>query len=122
MDKKPLPGCLRQGSGSRAVFKDKNGAGDGVRTRDPKLGKLVLYQLSYARFFEKDYIGMSSRCQLKNWRLQELFDGLLDVIFIPGPHIALPDLAGLVKNDHHRDRADTVLGGHILGSDKHGIG
>ena len=29
---------------------DKNGAGDGSRTRDPKLGKLVLYQLSYARF------------------------------------------------------------------------
>ena len=27
------------------------GAGDGVRTRDPKLGKLVLYQLSYARIF-----------------------------------------------------------------------
>ena len=26
-----------------------SGAGDGVRTRDPKLGKLVLYQLSYAR-------------------------------------------------------------------------
>ncbi len=29
---------------------NNNGAGDGVRTRDPKLGKLVLYQLSYARF------------------------------------------------------------------------
>jgi hypothetical protein len=28
----------------------QNGAGDGSRTRDPKLGKLVLYQLSYARF------------------------------------------------------------------------
>ena len=27
----------------------KLGAGNGVRTRDPKLGKLVLYQLSYAR-------------------------------------------------------------------------
>ena len=27
----------------------KIGAGNGVRTRDPKLGKLVLYQLSYAR-------------------------------------------------------------------------
>jgi hypothetical protein len=26
-----------------------NGAGDGIRTRDTKLGKLVLYQLSYAR-------------------------------------------------------------------------
>jgi hypothetical protein len=25
------------------------GAGNGDRTRDPKLGKLVLYQLSYAR-------------------------------------------------------------------------
>ena len=25
------------------------GAGNGVRTRDPKLGKLVLYQLSYSR-------------------------------------------------------------------------
>ena len=25
------------------------GAGDGIRTRDTKLGKLVLYQLSYAR-------------------------------------------------------------------------
>ena len=25
------------------------GAGDGVRTRDTELGKLVLYQLSYAR-------------------------------------------------------------------------
>ena len=26
-----------------------SGAGNGFRTRDPKLGKLVLYQLSYAR-------------------------------------------------------------------------
>ena len=28
---------------------DKNGAGNGIRTRDTKLGKLVLCQLSYAR-------------------------------------------------------------------------
>ena len=35
----------------RTRFERKNGAGDGSRTRDPKLGKLVLYQLSYARFF-----------------------------------------------------------------------
>jgi hypothetical protein len=27
----------------------RDGAGDGIRTRDTKLGKLVLYQLSYAR-------------------------------------------------------------------------
>ena len=25
------------------------GAGDGIRTRDPNLGKVVLYQLSYTR-------------------------------------------------------------------------
>ncbi len=30
-------------------FPRLSGAGNGVRTRDPKLGKLVLYQLSYAR-------------------------------------------------------------------------
>src|ERR1019366_9213817 len=28
-------------------------AGDGVRTRDPQLGKLMLYQLSYTRVDEK---------------------------------------------------------------------
>ena len=32
-----------------------NGAKDGIRTRDPDLGKVVLYQLSYFRFFK---IGM----------------------------------------------------------------
>ncbi len=28
---------------------DKYGAIDGIRTRDPQLGKLMLYQLSYYR-------------------------------------------------------------------------
>ena len=27
----------------------ESGAGNGIRTRDPQLGKLILYQLSYAR-------------------------------------------------------------------------
>ena len=27
----------------------KTGAGDGIRTRDPQLGRLMLYQLSYTR-------------------------------------------------------------------------
>ena len=30
-------------------LKGKNGAGNEVRTRDPQLGKLMLYQLSYSR-------------------------------------------------------------------------
>jgi hypothetical protein len=33
----------------RKMERAQNGAGDGVRTRDPELGKLVLYQLSYTR-------------------------------------------------------------------------
>ena len=33
----------------REMERAGNGAGDGVRTRDPELGKLVLYQLSYTR-------------------------------------------------------------------------
>ena len=28
---------------------DRNGADDGIRTRDPNLGKVVLYQLSHVR-------------------------------------------------------------------------
>jgi hypothetical protein len=32
------------------------GAGNGIRTRDTKLGKLVLYQLSYARSTLNNYI------------------------------------------------------------------
>ena len=30
-------------------FEEKNGAGNEARTRDPDLGKVVLYQLSYFR-------------------------------------------------------------------------
>jgi hypothetical protein len=32
----------------------KIGAGDEARTRDPQLGKLMLYQLSYTRLLVKD--------------------------------------------------------------------
>ena len=38
------------------------GAGDGIRTRDPKLGKLMLYQLSYTRANEKSIITLGG-CQ-----------------------------------------------------------
>jgi hypothetical protein len=34
----------------KSIFEgEKNGADNGVRTRDPQLGKLMLYQLSYVR-------------------------------------------------------------------------
>src|SRR5215467_12204906 len=38
----------------RASFQAKAGAGDEARTRDVHLGKVVLYQLSYTRSFERD--------------------------------------------------------------------
>ena len=34
----------------------KNGAGDGIRTRDIDLGKVALYQLSYSRDIYKPFI------------------------------------------------------------------
>ncbi len=33
------------------------GAGNEIRTRDPNLGKVVLYQLSYSRIEEGDILG-----------------------------------------------------------------
>ncbi len=41
------------------IFLIKNGAGEGVRTLDPKLGRLVLYQLSYTRLWSSQ--------QVKEW-------------------------------------------------------
>ena len=41
----PLPGGLRK----FFVLNNLSRAGDGIRTRDIQLGKLVLYQLSYTR-------------------------------------------------------------------------
>ena len=49
------PGRLTEGSWKMqnamkyCKYKEVFGAGDEVRTRDPELGKLVLYQLSYTR-------------------------------------------------------------------------
>ena len=39
----------------KAGFKGFIGAGNGVRTRDIQLGKLTLYQLSYARSGRAEY-------------------------------------------------------------------
>ncbi len=57
------------------------GAGNEIRTRDPNLGKVVLYQLSYSRFFSNNHFlyggwernrtavhGFAGRCQpSKSW-------------------------------------------------------
>ena len=43
---KENPGLQAFRPQSRVAF---SGAGNGIRTRDPNLGKVVLYQLSYSR-------------------------------------------------------------------------
>ena len=51
------PPTLRRGRSSLgfcAPLQAKAGAGDEARTRDVHLGKVVLYQLSYTRSFERD--------------------------------------------------------------------
>ena len=49
----------------------KFGAGNETRTRDPNLGKVVLYQLSYSRFaciFQTDYIVAAAKCEAAFYR------------------------------------------------------
>ena len=41
------------------IRKGKNGAGDGIRTRDINLGKVALYQLSYSRIKGPDWSPVS---------------------------------------------------------------
>ena len=45
----PCPSHSRPPTEPLAPFAPKSGAGNGIRTRDHKLGRLVLYQLSYSR-------------------------------------------------------------------------
>jgi hypothetical protein len=55
----PVAGCMLHGRGVQA--------GDGARTRDPQLGKLMLYQLSYSRGFHH---GSAARAAGKDNTLQ----------------------------------------------------
>ena len=69
-----MPGILREPFGSlfsctirfrvscslEIVWIQNNGAENGTRTRDPHLGKVVLYQLSYFRLYFKPHIWLES--------------------------------------------------------------
>ena len=54
-----FPPAVKTKKPCRAGFLQEIGAGNEIRTRDPNLGKVVLYQLSYSRVLEAD--GYSSR-------------------------------------------------------------
>jgi hypothetical protein len=106
------------------------GAGDGVRTRDIKLGKLALYQLSYARLSGNHYSGGVLRCQSKI-PASNRCDGIvsqvtLDVLFqfLVAPHAEIPFryLAFFVQHQHQGNRAHLVFYGDILGALQDSIG
>ena len=44
-----------QSSPGSATYVGSTGAGNGIRTRDPQLGKLMLYHLSYIRSVLENY-------------------------------------------------------------------
>lgn len=50
-----LDGALQKQKNPLADQRVCFGAKDGIRTRDPDLGKVVLYQLSYFRIKECEY-------------------------------------------------------------------
>ena len=47
----PVTSSLPRKRSTPELHRQKNRAGDGIRTRDPQLGRLMLYQLSYSRLF-----------------------------------------------------------------------
>ena len=61
--------CLATAEGSEAgrqkgeIRGKKMGAKNGTRTRDPDLGKVVLYQLSYFRMMESNSIAAKRHCK-----------------------------------------------------------
>ena len=59
-----LQSPLKKGSPLFQDSKGHSGAGDGDRTRDPKLGKLVLYHLSYTRKRPHNHIETSKSGEL----------------------------------------------------------
>ena len=68
------------------LFKKKKRAGDGTQTRDPQLGRLMLYQLSYSRFYF--FLHWSEKCGESRIRT---YEGVRQQIY------SLPQLATLVS-------------------------
>ena len=75
-----------------------HGADNGVRTRDPHLGKVVLYQLSHVRIARK-YINLScNRVQEKNTELGA---------FLPQPSTIRPQLRKCIRSGPSAKRVRT---------------
>ncbi len=50
-----------------SIYLEIHGAGGGIRTRDPNLGKVVLYQLSYTRIRMHQFRALSGHANITKW-------------------------------------------------------
>ena len=57
-----------------SLFCSKCGAENGTRTRDPNLGKVVLYQLSYFRIFYENFTLLSASLSIAGAKVQHFFE------------------------------------------------
>ena len=57
-------------------LESSDGAGNGIRTRDPNLGKVVLYQLSYSRIGGARYQEKPRTVNWKQGSISTMDDGL----------------------------------------------
>ena len=70
-------------------MRQKNGAGEGVRTLDIHLGKVVLYQLSYARSKSNEVPKKGIPFVVVKWKLEDesrnriLSGGMARAVWIP---------------------------------------
>ena len=97
-----------------APLQAKAGAGDEARTRDVHLGKVVLYQLSYTRSFERDnnvqptaprnlLIALEGSKSLNpNWAFTASYDQTLYEKTIPPLHVLARIVRQLVSADSNR--------------------
>ena len=75
---------LDEGAAVRSVGQ-KNGAEDGTRTRDPHLGKVMLYQLSHFRSKDRYEVGAESQIRTGD---TAIFSRVLYQLSYLGPTVA----------------------------------
>ena len=70
----PPPGHFTKEPNVLTLFVSKCGAENGTRTRDPNLGKVVLYQLSYFRIFYENFTLLSASLSIAGAKVQHFFE------------------------------------------------
>ena len=102
-------------------------AGNGTRTRDPNLGKVVLYQLSYSRMLLMPNVTTPQRLRLASFAARRLQRRLRRLAVYGGEGDRTPDLVNAIHALSQLSYAPAILPprkvGHIgLAGTRHHIG